>query len=91
MNFYLNLKRTCRTTTTTTTTITTPPPPPTTTTATPTTTTTSGGGGCFPASGYVLLENGRSVTMSELQLGDQVQTGIDSQNKIAFKNHYLLS
>ena len=29
--------------------------------------------GCFPASGNVLMENGRSVTMSELQIGDQVQ------------------
>ena len=51
--------------TTTTTTTTTPPPPP----------PSGGGGGCFPSSGNVLLENGKSVTISELHLGDHVQTG----------------
>ena len=45
----------------TTTTTTTPPPPPT----------------CFPSTGLVNLENGKSVTMSELKIGDQVQTGTD--------------
>ena len=40
-----------------------PPPPP------------SGGGGCFPASGNVLLENGKIVSISEVQIGDMVQTG----------------
>ena len=47
------------TTTTTTTTTTTPPPPPT----------------CFPSTRLVNLENGKSVTMSELKIEDQVQTG----------------
>ena len=31
--------------------------------------------GCFPSSFKVSLENGDSVTMSELQIGDRVQTG----------------
>ena len=30
---------------------------------------------CFPSSARVLLETGKSVTMSELQIGDRVQTG----------------
>ena len=30
---------------------------------------------CFPSSARVILENGKSVTMSELQIGDRVQTG----------------
>ena len=54
------------TTTTTTTTTTTPPtthpPPPTTS--------------CFPSIAKVKLQNGKSITMSELQIGDQVQTGV---------------
>ena len=33
-------------------------------------------GGCFPSTSRVTLENGESVTMSELQGGDMVQTGI---------------
>ena len=32
--------------------------------------------GCFPSEAKVRLENGDSVTMSELQIGDKVQTGI---------------
>ena len=32
--------------------------------------------GCFPSDAKVRLENGDSVTMSELQIGDKVQTGI---------------
>ena len=36
-------------------------------------------GSCFPSSATVSLENGKSVTMSQLQIGDQVQTGTDSQ------------
>ena len=31
---------------------------------------------CFPSSGIVYLENGKSVTMSELEKGDIVQTGV---------------
>ena len=31
---------------------------------------------CFPSSGIVHLENGKSVTMSELEKGDIVQTGM---------------
>ena len=34
---------------------------------------------CFPGSATVNLENGDSVTMYELQLGDKVQTGMDSE------------
>ena len=30
---------------------------------------------CFPASAKVSLENGKSVTMSELQMGDAVKSG----------------
>ena len=45
---------------------------------TPTTTTTAApapGGSCFPAAARVNLDNGKSVTMAELQIGDHVQTG----------------
>ena len=31
---------------------------------------------CFPSTAKVNLENGKSVRMSELQVGDKVQTGI---------------
>ena len=44
----------------------TPSPPP------------SKGWQCFPSSANVLLESGKSVKMSELQIGDLVQTGISS-------------
>ena len=50
---------------TTTTTTTTPPPP-------------APSGGCFPATSKVNLIHGKSVTMSELHIGDQVQTGKES-------------
>ena len=30
---------------------------------------------CFPSNAQVKLENGKSVTMSDLQIGNQVQTG----------------
>jgi hypothetical protein len=33
-----------------------------------------GGGGCFPHDASVLLEDGRNVAMSELQIGDRVQS-----------------
>ena len=46
-----------------------PPPPP------PTTTTTAAVSTCFPSAARVTLENGQSVTMSQLQVGDRVQTG----------------
>ena len=32
-------------------------------------------GGCFPSVATLKFENGRSITMSELQIGDKVQTG----------------
>ena len=32
-------------------------------------------GGCFPSTARVTLKNGKSITMSELQTGDKVQTG----------------
>ena len=31
---------------------------------------------CFPGIARLNLENGKSITMSELQVGDRVQTGI---------------
>ena len=31
---------------------------------------------CFPSDAQVKLENGKSVTMSDLQIGNQVQTGM---------------
>ena len=31
--------------------------------------------GCFPSLAKVKLENGKSLAMSELQIGDKVQTG----------------
>ena len=36
-------------------------------------------GGCFPSIAKVVTKNGKSVTMSELQKGDRVQTGIHQQ------------
>ena len=49
-----------------------------TTTAAPTTAAPSGGGGgCFPSSGKIMLENGTMVTMSDLQIGYKVQTGMN--------------
>ena len=47
-----------------------PAPPAPTTTPAPTP-----GVSCFPASARVNLDNGKSVTMAELQIGDHVQTG----------------
>ena len=38
-----------------------------------------GGGGCFPSNSKVTLQDGKSVRMSELQLGDKVQTGTASR------------
>ena len=46
----------------TTTTTTTTPPPP----------------NCFPSTARVSLENGKSVTMSALYVGDKVKTGMKS-------------
>ena len=37
----------------------------------------SSSGSCFPTTARVNLEGGKSVTMSELQIGDRVQTGKD--------------
>ena len=50
------------TTTTTTTTTTQPPPPP-------------PSKKCFPSTARVNLETGKSVSMSELQIGDKIQIG----------------
>ena len=46
-------------------------------TTTTTTTAAPSGGGYFPSASKIKLENGKSVMMSELQIGDQVQTGAD--------------
>ena len=35
--------------------------------------------GCFPSTARVNLENGKVIKMSELQIGDKVQTGIVSK------------
>ena len=34
-----------------------------------------GGGGCFPLTAKVNLQNGKTVAMTALQVGDHVQTG----------------
>ena len=34
------------------------------------------GDGCFPSAARVKLDNGKSVRMSELQVGDLIQTGL---------------
>ena len=47
----------------------------TTTTTTTTTPSPSSSSGCFPSESRVKLENGKSATMSELQIGDKIQTG----------------
>ena len=46
---------------------------------------------CFPAEARVSLESGKSLTMSELEIGDRIQTGIKNvhsgfkmKNKILF-------
>ena len=39
-----------------------------------------GSSGCFPSASKVKIENGKLVAMSELQKGDKVQTGTDSEN-----------
>ena len=36
----------------------------------------SSSSGCFPSTAQVILESGKSVAMSELQIGDKVQTGM---------------
>ena len=54
---------TSTTTTTTTTTTTRPPPPP------------PPSKKCFPSTAKVKLESGKLVKMSELQIGDQIETG----------------
>ena len=61
----------CPTTTTTTPPPPPPPPPP------------PSGGGCFPSVAKVGLKNGEIIRMSDLQVGDQVQTGKDC-NRHAF-------
>ena len=38
----------------------------------------NGGCGCFPSAAKVSLENGKSLVMSELQVGDRVQAGMES-------------
>ena len=44
---------------------------------------------CFPSNAKVNLENGKSVTMSELKIGDLVQTGIcEYLNIFTVKKHY---
>ena len=71
---------------------------PTTSTTTTTTTTTTAapsGGGCFPSASKVKLKNGKSVMMSGLQIGDQVQTGTVagflniSNNKLLMSNKII--
>ena len=47
-----------------------PPPPP------PPPSGKKNNNGCFPGTAQVILETGKSATMSELQIGDKVQTGM---------------
>ena len=35
---------------------------------------------CFPSTARVNLQNGKTVAMSELQIGDSVQTGMNELN-----------
>ena len=37
---------------------------------------------CFPSTSTVNLENGKTVTMSELQVGDKVQIGRSMESDI---------
>ena len=45
--------------------------------------------GCFPSESKVKLNNGNFVTMSELQIGDEVQTGISSYNTVRIQFEVL--
>ena len=38
--------------------------------------------GCFPSASSVSLENGESVAMSQLQIGDKIQTGMAILNAL---------
>ena len=66
----------------------------TTTTTLPTTTTSSPiltfPKFCFPSTAKVSLQNGKSVIMSELQKGDQVQTGMFILLLISFRGDVLV-
>ena len=42
------------------------------------------GRSCFPSTATVKVENGKSLAMSELQIGDKVQTGISIKKFILF-------
>ena len=42
---------------------------------------------CFPSVATVKVENGKSVTMSELQIGDAVQTGTNIKKKFYWLDH----
>ena len=44
-------------------------------TTTTTTTTNAPSGGCFPSTSRIQLKNGKLLPMSELQIGDKIQTG----------------
>ena len=43
--------------------------------------------GCFPAGARISLESGESLTMSQLQTGNRVQTGME---KSYFHLHFIL-
>ena len=45
---------------------------------------------CFPSMAKVQLQNGKTVTMSELQIGNQVQTGIYFANQQPYYSFYYL-
>ena len=46
------------------------------------------GNGCFPSTARLTLENGKFKTMSELNMGDKVQTGTDIEK---FSLYYLIN
>ena len=44
---------------------------------------------CLPASAMVSLDNGTSIRMDELQVGDKVKTGMDIQN-VCVKHEFFI-
>lgn len=54
-------------------------------------TTTPGGGDCFPPSGNVFLENGKLAMISDLQIGDKVQTGIKSHDNVTMSEQPMMT
>ena len=48
--------------------------------------------GCFPGASSIKLKSGRSIAMSELQVGDHVETGLLKTNFFGiFLNNFFVS